>query len=449
MARVYVSSTYEDLKEYRLAARSAILGLDCHAVGMEDYAAGPKPPLEKCLEDLRSCQVYVGLFGWGYGSLAPGREKSFTHLEYEEAARTGLPCLIFLLHSSVDWPEQRKDPDPKNILELRKLLQTKHTTKWFHAPQQLETAVTQGIASFLSRPAQIRVPALLPYLGDRSIQRDELAEALQKHRANRPRRPFIALVHGSEEEAHDRFVDRLREKILPEVLETAPVHHKSLPWADPEGSLEERQARLRRNLAEALTGRREAGIEDLALQIASFRAPLLLSTSVSSRDWQTNEAELIRRWLAVWGEWPELPAGQTLLSFLSFKYENPESTDASAWWKKFSRRRRAERRSRELRAFVESLGVHAIEGATVARLSELQGIRESEVEELIEREVREFVTRVPGGRLDPVVVADDMKDWSSGFFDDWEARTDSPRAPMQLVARTLRHELERRINEGG
>jgi hypothetical protein len=65
MARIYISSTYEDLKKEREAAAQAVRRLGHQSVYMEDYVASPQFPVDKCLQDVKSCDVYVGIFAWG------------------------------------------------------------------------------------------------------------------------------------------------------------------------------------------------------------------------------------------------------------------------------------------------------------------------------------------------------------------------------------------------
>jgi hypothetical protein len=67
MTKIYISLTYEDLKEYREAAGHALRRLDHHVVGMEDYVAADERPLDKCLKDVAACDVYVGIFAFRYG----------------------------------------------------------------------------------------------------------------------------------------------------------------------------------------------------------------------------------------------------------------------------------------------------------------------------------------------------------------------------------------------
>jgi Domain of unknown function (DUF4062) len=71
MARVYVSSTYQDLKECRADVRLALQRLHQEDVAMETYVAEPDRPANKCLKDVASCELYIGVFAWRYGYVPP------------------------------------------------------------------------------------------------------------------------------------------------------------------------------------------------------------------------------------------------------------------------------------------------------------------------------------------------------------------------------------------
>ena len=109
MAVIYISSTYEDLKDHREAVYRALrrLGHDVHA--MEDYVATDARPLDKCLGDVAAADVYLGIFAWRYG-FVPNKDnpqgQSITEREYRHAVERGKPCLIFLLHEDADWKPQ-------------------------------------------------------------------------------------------------------------------------------------------------------------------------------------------------------------------------------------------------------------------------------------------------------------------------------------------------------
>lgn len=71
MATIYLSSTYEDLKEYRRTVYEA-LRKACHQVtAMEDYVAADQRPVDKCLKDVERADIYLGLFAFRYGYAPP------------------------------------------------------------------------------------------------------------------------------------------------------------------------------------------------------------------------------------------------------------------------------------------------------------------------------------------------------------------------------------------
>ena len=105
MAKVYISSTYGDLKDHRTSVYE-ILKKQHDVIAMEDYVAADERPLTKCLKDVGSCRIYVGVFAWRYGHRPkkdnPGR-KSITELECLEAEKAKAERLIFLVKKDHPW----------------------------------------------------------------------------------------------------------------------------------------------------------------------------------------------------------------------------------------------------------------------------------------------------------------------------------------------------------
>ena len=82
--KIYVSSTYEDLKEYRDTA-AAIIG-DFGHTAKDSYSAGPEPVIESCLSDVDQCDALVGIVAWRLG-WAPddGDPRTITEREFDRA----------------------------------------------------------------------------------------------------------------------------------------------------------------------------------------------------------------------------------------------------------------------------------------------------------------------------------------------------------------------------
>ncbi|SBT39050.1 HEAT repeat domain-containing protein [Micromonospora auratinigra] len=159
--KVYISATQKDLLEYRAAVHAVARRLEIEDVAMEAYGADVRPPLDRCLADVRRCDLYVGLFAWRYGFRPPGQESSITELEYREALAAGKPCLVFLLAEETPWPVDLVDRgvDGERIVELRKELKERHLCDFFSSVDDLTAKVTAALADVRSGRSPARGPA--------------------------------------------------------------------------------------------------------------------------------------------------------------------------------------------------------------------------------------------------------------------------------------------------
>lgn len=158
--KIYVSSTFEDLKEFRRAVYGQLRKLQMDAVAMEDYVAGEKRPLAKCLEDVADADVYVGIFAWRYGYVPKEgnpESLSITELEYRAAGEHGKERLIFLLREDAPWTPSLMDAHTragkggKQIERLREELSTRHGVGFFSTPDELAKEVSAAVANVVIR----------------------------------------------------------------------------------------------------------------------------------------------------------------------------------------------------------------------------------------------------------------------------------------------------------
>jgi tetratricopeptide (TPR) repeat protein len=145
--RVYLSSTYADLVEFRRRVDETLRTRRYEVVGMETYAAADERPVDRCLLDARECDFYVGIFAWRYGFIPPGYDRSITELEYQAAREAGRDCLIFLLTEDADWPRNQveRGRGEQQIESLRAELKVRHVVGWFTTPDDLATKVLTAI----------------------------------------------------------------------------------------------------------------------------------------------------------------------------------------------------------------------------------------------------------------------------------------------------------------
>src|SRR5437763_2890043 len=90
--QIFVSSTYEDLREERQQATQAILEAGCFPSGMELFPASDDTQWELIKRVIEESDYYVVIVAGRYGSLGP-EGRSYTEMEYDYAVEKGIPVL--------------------------------------------------------------------------------------------------------------------------------------------------------------------------------------------------------------------------------------------------------------------------------------------------------------------------------------------------------------------
>ena len=108
LLRVFISSTAEDLRDWRLAARDVVLDLGWHPELLNEHGgADARPTVKMCRERLADCDLVVLLVafrrGWVPDVDAGGDGmQSITAIELAQARELGIPVLVFLAEDT--WP---------------------------------------------------------------------------------------------------------------------------------------------------------------------------------------------------------------------------------------------------------------------------------------------------------------------------------------------------------
>jgi Domain of unknown function (DUF4062) len=149
---IFVGSTFVDLQSYRRAVRDALAQLEAIVRGMEHFGSKPGSPVDECLRVVRSCEVYVGIFGMRYGSIPDGYDRSMTHLEYDEAQRLELPSLIYMIDEE-NQPLLPKNietgPGAEKLREFKEQLKKRHVVSFFTTPEDLRARIIHDVPELL------------------------------------------------------------------------------------------------------------------------------------------------------------------------------------------------------------------------------------------------------------------------------------------------------------
>jgi hypothetical protein len=145
--QVFVSSTFEDLREERAAVIGALLQIDCFPAGMELFPAADDDSLTLIRSVIDDSDYYLIILGGRYGMLDEATGKSYTHLEYEYAQSVGMPT-IALLHSNPGTLPADKtegsDAGRNRLNDFRSELRKKNCRHWGDRGE-LTAAVFTGV----------------------------------------------------------------------------------------------------------------------------------------------------------------------------------------------------------------------------------------------------------------------------------------------------------------
>ena len=161
MPSIYLSSTYEDLQDYRRTLVEVLRKSGYEVIAMEDYVAADCRPVEQCFQDIDSADLYIGLFAFRYGYIPPSHHQnpnnlSITELEFQHAEKLHKPCLTFVVDDNTPWPRtfddayMQKDKGDR-IKTLRHYLCTEKLAGTFSSPHELAAIALSAVTSHFDR----------------------------------------------------------------------------------------------------------------------------------------------------------------------------------------------------------------------------------------------------------------------------------------------------------
>ena len=116
--QIFVSSTYEDLRDERNEVIKACLNMGHIPVGMEMFNAADEEQWAVITRTIDQCDYYVVIVAHRYGSTTP-EGISFTEKEYDYAVAQGVRVLGFVIEDGASWPNDRIDKHQAAVEALR------------------------------------------------------------------------------------------------------------------------------------------------------------------------------------------------------------------------------------------------------------------------------------------------------------------------------------------
>ena len=148
--QIFISSTQKDLQPERDAVENLIGELGHLCLRAEKYDSPGTSPHDACRAMARNCDIYLGIFGKGYGYKVPSLDISATEMEFREACEQNQKKIFVYVKDTnkVDRRQQRFLKDVQSFSDGY----FRHAK--FKNPSELITQVRRDVITWTTR--QIR-----------------------------------------------------------------------------------------------------------------------------------------------------------------------------------------------------------------------------------------------------------------------------------------------------
>jgi hypothetical protein len=199
--QVFLSSTYEDLREERQSATQSILAMGHLAAGMELFPASDLSQLDLIKRVILESDYYIVIVGGRYGTVHPATGMSFTELEYEYALEAGKPVLGFVVRDIQQLVNARVENDQtkqKSLENFRDKVLSK-TCQLFDGPNDL------GLKVMNSLTMEMRINPQIGWIkADQAKSPEDIAEERELKRIVREQ---IEEIESLERQLRDAIID--------------------------------------------------------------------------------------------------------------------------------------------------------------------------------------------------------------------------------------------------
>ena len=150
--QVFVSSTYEDLKEERQEVMAAVVSTGNVPIGMEYFPAGDAAPFDYIKKQIDDADYYILVVAGKYGSINKDTGISYTEMEFDYAIEKKVPVAV-LLYRDINRLTADKielDNDKRSLLEVfRNKVRDGRMANFWEDKKDLRSQVKDAINSMI------------------------------------------------------------------------------------------------------------------------------------------------------------------------------------------------------------------------------------------------------------------------------------------------------------
>lgn len=140
---VFLSSTFEDMKEYRKAIIDRIIKRRMVPICMENWGANANV----ITDEVKKADIYLGIFGTRYGYVDENTNMSMTEIEYREALASNKPILVYIAKNAKD--DITTGDNSQKMLELLTEIEKERIVYYFNSIDQLGEQVFADLERYI------------------------------------------------------------------------------------------------------------------------------------------------------------------------------------------------------------------------------------------------------------------------------------------------------------
>ena len=144
---VFLSSTFEDMKEYRKAIIDRIIKRRIVPICMENWGANANKVTSVITDEVKKADIYLGIFGTRYGYVDENTNMSMTEIEYREALASNKPILVYIAKNAKD--DITTGDNSQKMLELLTEIEKERIVYYFNSIDQLGEQVFADLERYI------------------------------------------------------------------------------------------------------------------------------------------------------------------------------------------------------------------------------------------------------------------------------------------------------------
>jgi len=149
--KIFISSTYQDLIDYRNKTAEAVERLGQQGIRMEVFGARPEGAADVCREEIDESDIFLGIYAHRYGYIPPGGALSITEMEYDYAVEHKKSVFCFVVDEDYPWRPTfiEGEPAQAKLKALKEKVNNSFVRDIFTTPEDLAFKVAASVGRYL------------------------------------------------------------------------------------------------------------------------------------------------------------------------------------------------------------------------------------------------------------------------------------------------------------